>query len=159
VGEQGDMMARGLYRVYRMQTPFALAMSLHAPKAVALAVQAGAALAAAALVVAAVRRCQPATAIGISVLAGPWFSPYGYDYDLPQLVVGLALLIGPAAHLSPLARRLALLCLPISALWSLGCLLALPDANNPADWPLALGAVASLGCLLLLAPALLRRGG
>lgn len=157
--EQGDMMARGLYRFYRMQTPFALAMSLHAPKAAALAVLAGAALAAAALVVAAVRRCPPATAIGVAVLAGPWFSPYGYDYDLPQLVVGLALLIGPAARLSPLTRRLALLCLPASALWSLGCLLALPDTNDPAGWPVALGALASLGCLLLLAPALVRRGG
>lgn len=157
VSEQGAMMARGLYPFYRMQTPFALAMSLHAPKAAALAVQAGAALAAAGLVVAAVRRCPPATAIGIAVLAGPWFSPYGFDYDLPQLLVGLALVIGPAAALAPLARRAALLCLPAAALWSLGCLLALPATATPASWPVALGALASLGCLLLLAPALVGR--
>jgi hypothetical protein len=94
------------------------------------------------------------------VVAGPWFSPYGYDYDLPQLVVGLALLIGPAAGtVAPLARRLALLCLPASALWSLGCLLALPASSGPAQWPVAMGALASLGALVLLAPALVRRGG
>jgi hypothetical protein len=158
VGEQGAMMARGLYRFYRMQTPFAIAMSLHLPKGAALAVQAGAALAAAGLVIAAVRRCQPATAIGLAVLAGPCFSPYGYDYDLPQLVVGLALLAGPASMLPAWMARGALLCLPASALWSLACLLALPATAGPGQWPVAVGALASLACLALLGPALVQRG-
>lgn len=157
--EQADIMARGLYRFYRMQSPFAIAMSLHLPLRAAFVAQAAGFLGAAGLVVAAALRCPPATAMGIAVLAATHFSPYGYDYDLPLLVVGMALLLVPSIGVVPLwRRRVALLCLPASALWSLSRLMWMNPHLKHQEWPPAFGAMATLACLWLIAPPLVARG-
>lgn len=158
LAEQGTAMAQGLYRSYRMQSPFAALMSVHLPLAAAWAAQGVAALAAGGLILVAARRLPLAAGLGLAVLAWPQFSPYGYDYDLPVAAVGTALLSGPLLARLPRWQALAVLALlPAAALIGLVNLAGVDPAAPPAGWPPGPGGVLMLLALWLAALPLLRQ--
>lgn len=159
LAEQGATMAQGLYRSYRMQSPFAVLMSLHLPLAAAWAAQAVLALAAGSLILVAARRLPLATGLGLAVLAWPQFSPYGYDYDLPVAATGLALLAGPLLDSLPRWQAMLVLTpLPAAALIGLVNLAGVDPAAPPSHWPAAPGGVLMVLALWLAALPLLRQG-
>lgn len=95
-------MERGLYPLFRMTSVYAAAFTLGAPAGVALKIHLVFALLAVVAVIAVLalrwplRRC-----LGVAVIAGLAISPYNYDYDIPVLGIGLALL---AVDVLPIAR-------------------------------------------------------
>jgi hypothetical protein len=93
VAEARGFLEQGLYPLFRMISAYAVVRTLGASAPMAMAVQAGVALVALGLVALAIRRRMPGRqVIGLTVLASLLVSPYAYDYDLPMLGVGLALL-------------------------------------------------------------------
>lgn len=152
VGEAGVFLERGLYPLYRMISAYAVVRSLGAPAAVALAVQAGIAILALGLIGLAIRRRMPFHQVaGLTTLATLLVSPYAYDYDLPILGVGLALL-GPDLLMRATHRtRLALFALVwIACGWGLAMTGLLHHRYGETDIPLGVTAP-SLGGLALVA--------
>lgn len=93
VAEARGFLEQGLYPLFRMISAYAVVRTLGASAPMAMAVQAGVALVALGLVALAIRRRMPGRQVtGLTVLASLLVSPYAYDYDLPMLGVGLALL-------------------------------------------------------------------
>jgi hypothetical protein len=93
VAEAGAFLEQGLYPLFRMISAYAVVRTLGASAAVAMAVQACVAFLALGLVALAIRRRMPTRqVIGLTAVASLLVSPYAYDYDLPILGVGLALL-------------------------------------------------------------------
>ncbi len=86
-------MADGLYPLFRMTSVYALLSSFGLDAGLAFAVHGLCALAALATVTWAVRQgWSRACCLGVSALATLMISPYNYDYDMPILAIGFALL-------------------------------------------------------------------
>jgi hypothetical protein len=93
IAEARIFLEQGFYPLFRMISAYAVVRTLGAPASVAMAAQVGVALFALGLVALAIRRRMPtAQVIGFTAVASLLVSPYAYDYDLPILGVGLALL-------------------------------------------------------------------
>ncbi|MCJ2081560.1 glycosyltransferase family 87 protein [Methylobacterium sp. J-090] len=93
VAEARVFLEQGLYPLFRMISAYAAVRTLGAPASVAMAAQVGVALVALGLVAFAIHRRMPIPqVVGLTALASLLVSPYAYDYDLPILGVGLALL-------------------------------------------------------------------
>lgn len=157
VAEQASMLAAGFFPFHRMQSPFALALSLHLPGPAASILHAVAALAAAAVIVMATLRLPRATALGIALLAGPQLSPYMFDYDLTVVALGLALLLGGLSGPLPTAAWAMLAGLQTA---SINALVQLGRASeiSQGEWPPAWGAAIMLISFWLAALLLLRQG-
>lgn len=93
VAQATDMLAHGTYPFFRMISPYASLRTLRIAASTGFAVQIGAAFLALAGVVLARYRLAQRDAIGVAIVAGLLVSPYAYDYDLPILGIGLALLL------------------------------------------------------------------
>lgn len=90
--EAESFMARGVYPFYRMVSIYAAARTVGATLPIAGVLQAVIAGCALVAVVAAHRRFAARISLGIAVTATLLISPYAYDYDLPIVGVGIALL-------------------------------------------------------------------
>jgi hypothetical protein len=164
VAEAGVFLEEGLYPLYRMISAYAVVRTLGAPATVALAVQAGVALAALGLIALAIRRRMPAPqVVGLTAVASLLVSPYAYDYDLPILGVGLALL-GPALLARTTAReRMALFVLVwLASGWGLAMTEVLHrrygEEGMPVGvMPLSLAGLALMGLVVLIWRVLQRR--
>ena len=94
LGEARIFLEAGLYPLYRMFSPYSALRSLGVPAPAALACHALVAIGSLALIgVAVVCRKPLPQQLGLAVLASLLVSPYAYDYDLPILGIGLALLL------------------------------------------------------------------
>ena len=92
--EARAFLAEGKYPLPRMVSLYAALRSFGAPAAIAFAGQATTALLVLAIVcLVAHRRLPVRQSLGITAIASLLVSPYAYDYDLPILGVGLALLL------------------------------------------------------------------
>jgi Glycosyltransferase family 87 len=92
--EARTFLREGTYPVFRMISPYAALRSFGASATAAFVGQAiVAALALAMVCFLARRQLPPRQALGFTAIASLLISPYGYDYDLPILGVGLALLL------------------------------------------------------------------
>jgi hypothetical protein len=113
--EASGLLEAGAYRLYRMTSVYASARSFGLPSSWALGLQGAAALyGLLAMGVALARGWPPRPVLGLAVLVTLMVSPYGYDYDLTILGIGLALVWGEIARTE--LARLALL----FGLWALG---------------------------------------
>ncbi len=93
VAETGRILAGGTYPFFRMISAFASLRTMRLSVEICFAVHIAVALIALAGVVLARFRLAPRDAIGVAIIAGLLFSPYAYDYDLPILAIGLALVL------------------------------------------------------------------
>lgn len=105
VGEASHHMANGLYPFFRMVSAYSTARSLGAPHVLSLVLQAGVAVVALAATLLAKRRLSARTSLGVAVAATLLVSPYAYDYDLPILGIGLALLFPALVAATRLRER------------------------------------------------------
>ena len=152
VAEAGVFLERGLYPLYRMISAYAALRSLGTPATVALAVQGAVAVVALGLVIRAIRRRMPIhRVVGLAALASLLVSPYAYDYDLPILGVGLALL-GPdlLARTEPRTRLVLFGLVWVASGWGLAMTGLLHHRYGGADIPIGVMAP-SLGGLALVA--------
>jgi hypothetical protein len=157
VREQGGLLAQGFFPLYRMVSPFALALSLDWPTAIASGLHITAAIAAGVVILFAGLRLPARAALGIALVASPQLSPYMMDYDLPLMAIGMALLLPPAggqtrigahhlgAHHWAMVACLVFTC--INGLVQIGR----SDEMTAAQWPPAWGAVAMLAAFWLAA--------
>ncbi len=108
VREASAFLVQGDYPLARMVSAYAFVRSLGLPAAVATAAQlvsAGAAIAAMAI---ATQRFSERQAIGVAAIASLMLSPYAYDYDLPVLGVGVAMLLPDLLRYGSRAERATL---------------------------------------------------
>lgn len=102
-------LEQGMYPLFRMVSPYAALHTLGAPAALAMAAQILAAVLALGLVALAVHRGWPLRqTLGLTAFASLLVSPYAYDYDLPVLGIGLALLLPDLIRWGSEAERAAL---------------------------------------------------
>ncbi|MFT4119463.1 glycosyltransferase family 87 protein [Bradyrhizobium sp.] len=108
IRESASFLEQGFYPLFRMVSGYAALYKAGAPPSVAFWGQAAiAALALLAVVLGVVRAIPPAAALGITAMVSVMISPYAYDYDLPILGIGLALLLPDLARMaSPRERGL-----------------------------------------------------
>lgn len=105
----GRNLGERIYPFYRMVSVYSLLHPLGAPHIVASAAQTGVALAVGgALVLLVRRRAEPRVVLGAAALGALAVSPYAYDYDVPILGVGLALLAPLLQARAAPAERLAI---------------------------------------------------
>ncbi len=94
----GGNLRAHVYPLFRMVSLYALLKPLGVPPGLALAAQLGLAFAAALGLLWTIRRgAEPRLTLGVAVLGALAISPYAYDYDVPILGIGLALLAPPLA--------------------------------------------------------------
>lgn len=93
------------YPFYRMSSAFAAFRSMGIPPGPAMTGQTIVTLAALASVVFAHIRLSPPQAIGIAAFASVMTSPFGYDYDLAILGIGLAILLPDLIRLGSRVER------------------------------------------------------
>ena len=91
--EAGFFLSHGYYPLFRMISFYAVARTLGLPASLAMLMQAIVAVVALTMIVIASRRFSLHQALGLTAIASLLISPYAYDYDLPILGVGLALLL------------------------------------------------------------------
>ncbi|HZH11897.1 MAG TPA: glycosyltransferase family 87 protein [Microvirga sp.] len=106
VQEAAGYLKQGLYPFYRMVSPYAALRTFGAPAAWGMAVQFACAALALRVVALAWKRGFPVKRIlGLTAVASLLISPYAYDYDLPIVGIGLALLMPDILRLArPLER-------------------------------------------------------
>ncbi len=101
-------LEQGLYQLFRMVSPFAVALSLGFSAFTAMIVQALVAGLALIAVVIASRRFSLRQSLGVTAIASLLISPYAYDYDLPILGIAFAWLLPDLTRLGTDRERLAL---------------------------------------------------
>ncbi len=101
-------LAQGRYPLYRMVSLYAALRSAGLAASVAMAVQGVSALVIVGAVVAAGLRLSARNCLGLAVIASLLTSPYGYDYDLPVIGIGLALVLPDVLRLASRYERGAL---------------------------------------------------
>ncbi|MCC8939901.1 DUF2029 domain-containing protein [Bradyrhizobium sp. Arg68] len=144
----------GRFDLYRSISFYAVLRSAGFPAALALVGQAVVALAALSVVALAIYRELPARrSLGIAAIASLLTSPYAYDYDLPILGVGMALLLPDLKHLATSLERRAIFGLTFTAGFY-GAFqivrLLIQDEKRSIDQPAIGGLVlAALLCLIL----------
>jgi len=158
-------LEHGMYPLFRMVSPYAALHTFGAPAGMAMAAQvlvAGLALGAVGL---SVHRGLPLRqSLGLTALVSLLISPYAYDYDLPVLGIGLALLLPDLIRWGRESERAALYGLALFAggfgmAQSVRLLAEFgPKAAefDPGDAPLSVAGLA-LPALMALAWRILRR--
>ncbi|QAY94399.1 hypothetical protein CWB41_00485 [Methylovirgula ligni] len=162
IKQAGFFLAHGYYPLYRMVSFYAAARTLGLPASLAMFVQAVVAVAALTMVVAASRRFSLQQSLGLTAIASLLISPYAYDYDLPILGVGLALLLPDILQFGTAFERSLLY---LSAFFACGFGLVAAVVLDPQgtkimldeSMPVSLGGLALL-CVFGLAWRILRRG-
>lgn len=101
-------LGQGRYPLYRMVSLYAAMRSAGLAAPMAMAVQGVSALVVVGAVVAAGLRLSARNSLGLAVIASLLISPYGYDYDLPVIGIGLALLLPDVLHRASRFERGAL---------------------------------------------------
>lgn len=148
-------MKNGYYPMYRMTSVYAFLATLHVGAAVALAAQIAMALVALGVIVRVSRLGWPASRVlGVTLVASLGVSPYSYDYDMPILIIGLALLLPDLApRLSRLGRNGLFAFSWLCTGWGQFAALVLND-NIPntkgVDAAFSLGAVGYIALLILI---------
>jgi len=106
IKESASFLERGLYPLFRMISGYAVLYTFGVPASAAFWGQTVVAvLALFAVVLAIVRGMSPPFALGISAMVSVMISPYAYDYDLPIVGVGLALLLPDLVRLASARER------------------------------------------------------
>jgi len=106
IREATGYLEQGSYKLYRMISAYATLYRAGMPATGAFWGQAVVAcLALLAVVLGIARRVPPSFALGISAMASVMISPYAYDYDLPILGIGLALMLPDLTRLASPGER------------------------------------------------------
>lgn len=106
IRESGTFLEQGLYPLFRMISAYAALYMAGAPATVAFWGQAiVASLSLLAVVLGAARGASPAAGLGVAAIVSVMISPYAYDYDLPIMGIGLALLLPGLAGLASVRER------------------------------------------------------
>jgi hypothetical protein len=110
IRESAAFLEHGLYPLPRMISAYAALARAGIPASLAFWAQAavaGLALCAVVLAVrlAAARKLPPSLALGVAAIVSVMISPYAYDYDLPMVGIGLALLLPDLAQLASARER------------------------------------------------------
>lgn len=112
VRESGDYLRDGRYPMYRMTSVYAALRSFGLPSGAAFAVHGTVTLAACAFIVRSALRAEPLRRqLGIAMICTLAISPYNYDYDLPILGMGAALLADDVMARASAREQLVLLAL------------------------------------------------
>jgi hypothetical protein len=93
VGEAGGFLSARLYPLYRMVSVYSTLHTLQLGPEIAMAGQIVVAVLALTITVLATLRLPARQALGITAMGALLYSPYGYDYDLPIVGIGLMLLL------------------------------------------------------------------
>ena len=101
IKEAGFFLAHGYYPLYRMVSFYAVVRTLGVPASLAMLAQVIVAIAALTMVVVSSRCFSVRQSLGLTAIASLFVSPYAYDYDLPILGIGLALLLQTFCSLEP----------------------------------------------------------
>lgn len=102
IRESASYLEQGFYPLFRMISAYAALYKVGLPASAAFWGQATiAGLALFTILLAVVRGVSSNFALGIAVMVSVMISPYAYDYDLPMLGIGLALIL---PHLATIAR-------------------------------------------------------
>ena len=151
VPEAQESMKRGLYPMFRMTSAYAALFTLGMAPGSAMIVQACIAVAAcAAIVVASVRGMPMRQLLGLSCFATLAISPYNYDYDMPILGVGFALMASDLMARARPVEKLALLGLTwLSCGWGMA-MVTLRRHLDISDSPPDQVSLAAFGHLLLI---------
>jgi hypothetical protein len=153
IREAACFLERGMYPLYRMISGYAVQYTAGASATGAFwgqTVMAGLALMA--IVLGVVRRVSPSFALGISAMVSVMISPYAYDYDLPIVGIGLALLLPDLTRLASAGER--------SIIYGLVMLTGTYGLLSTFLAPLQIGArggLAMIALLVLLLRILLRK--
>lgn len=153
VQETATLLQSGKYPIYRMLSPYATLGSLGVPAGISFGVQAVSAVLALAAIIWAHLRLPVQQALGVTVVASMLITPYVYDYDIPVLGVGLALLLPDlVARGRPGERGLLYACFLFMAGYGFVRLAMLNIAPLPADapWPPTVAGAAMLLCLAIV---------
>ncbi|WP_245502044.1 glycosyltransferase family 87 protein [Bradyrhizobium guangzhouense] len=110
IRESASFLEQGIYPLLRMISTYAALSRAGVPPAIAFWAQAAvASLALGAVVLAvrlgAARNMSPRFALGITAMVSVMISPYAYDYDLPMVGIGLAMLLPNLALLASARER------------------------------------------------------
>ncbi|WP_445222500.1 glycosyltransferase family 87 protein [Bradyrhizobium sp. Pa8] len=171
IRESAIFLEHGLYPMFRMISAYAAVGSAVVPPTFAFWAQAIVACFALIAVVLAVRqgaarKISSTFALGITAMVSVMISPYAYDYDLPMMGIGLALLLPDLAQLASARERSVIygLILLAGAYGMLQSARMAAQFGNEADladmdgkFAPAIGGFALMSLLVLLA-RLLRRG-
>jgi hypothetical protein len=145
----GAKLPAGFFPFYRMVSGYAAVRSLGAPADAALVAQAVSAIVAIAAIVAAVRRLPVHHAIGITAIATMMISPYAFDYDVPVMGAGVALLLPDLVRLGrPWERSAAYAAVMFAGSYGLvvRSIIGVP-AIPVEELPPGLGVIGVVGCL------------
>ncbi|WP_314953002.1 glycosyltransferase family 87 protein [Bradyrhizobium cosmicum] len=113
IRESAIFLEHGFYPMFRMISAYAALGRAGVPPNFAFWAQAAFASFALFGIVLAVwlgkaRKMSPAFALGVTAMVSVMISPYAYDYDLPMVGIGLALLLPDLAHVANSRERSAL---------------------------------------------------
>lgn len=106
IREAQFFLEHGAYPLYRMVSIYASVYTISSSALAAIAAQALTATAALVTVVVASRRLSIRQALGFTAIASLLISPYVYDYDLPVMGIGFALLLKDLVRLGSSRERL-----------------------------------------------------
>ncbi|MFK4510764.1 DUF2029 domain-containing protein [Bradyrhizobium daqingense] len=110
IRESAIFLERGFYPLFRMISTYAALGRAGVPPSIAFWAQAAAACLALsaiglALWLGAARKTSPAFALGVVAMVSVMISPYAYDYDLPIVGIGLALMLPDLAQMANARER------------------------------------------------------
>lgn len=163
IRESAIFLEQGFYPLFRMISAYAALYKAGLPASVAVWGQAAVAgVALLAVLLGAARNVSPQFALGVSVMVSVMISPYAYDYDLPMLGIGLALILPDLTKLTRPRERSAIYSLILLAgaygLLQSGRLAVQFGQKVDPDqhFAPAIGGFALMALLVLLLPLLLR---
>ncbi|MBR0740093.1 DUF2029 domain-containing protein [Bradyrhizobium liaoningense] len=163
IRESAVFLEQGFYPLFRMISAYAALYKAGLPASVAVWGQAAVAgVALLAVLLGAARNVSPQFALGVSVMVSVMISPYAYDYDLPMLGIGLALILPDLTKLTRPRERSAIYSLILLAgaygLLQSGRLAVQFGQKVDPDqhFAPAIGGFALMALLVLLLPLLLR---
>jgi hypothetical protein len=156
IRESASFLDQGSYQLFRMISTYAALHLAGIPAAGAFWGQVIAAcLALLAVVLAVVRGPSPAAALGVTAMVSVMISPYAYDYDLPMVGIGLALLLpGISGIASPRERGIIYGLILLAGAY--GLLLSAQLGHSGQQFVPALAGLAMMALLMLLLKILLR---
>ncbi|MGO9475192.1 MAG: glycosyltransferase family 87 protein [Rhodomicrobium sp.] len=143
VHEARVFLEHGFYPLHRMVSPYAVFRTLGFSALAAISIQIAVALFALALVCIASFRFSPRQALGVTAIASLLISPYAYDYDLPIVGIGLAMLLPDFIRLASERERLAMYGLSfVASSWGLAQATIWSDAAAGDVMPLSMAGLA-----------------
>ena len=150
IRESAVFLKTGVYPLFRMTSPFACSFTLTDHLGISQSIQALSILLATACVFLVVRmNVSTQERLGLVALTAPFFSPYFYDYDLPLVGVGIALLY--PSMLRNLKNSERIIAITSFVLAESGWILSLLSTSlGSAATPGSSGKPPSLGAPLLL---------